>query len=368
MKERITNWIKRHKRLSKIVGISTLALVLCLSMMPVFAADTLTYLDVTGTYDMTSMAVPKYTDAARHPTVRFGELTITTQTGKAIAVATLEHMGADIALTGLVGPGSRPTIVLSGTDSDGTVVSIQAGVRTDREGNVQSLNGRIMGYVTSDGERFEDSADGTSAISVETQHSGAISTLLTAGTLANPETIKFNAPVNRMKLRNLTNLRAGQLGFYFNLENAKGPGPQMMLRFEPAGQVTRTYYGGGTSGLVDITIAAYQAPYTGDGTWKQAQITKDSGVVIYYGNDPTDYTSFGGTPVATLAEVEAAINAETAMTAGGDSASNWVLTMVSVELWEGGARTCYVDDVVIGGVTYTMEPNNYFSSFKAVIQ
>ena len=367
MKAKTINWIKGHKRVVSVSMALVMLMVLCLSMLPVYAADPQTYLDVTGSYDVSSRATPRYTNYTRHnPSVAFGQLIITTQSGKVITDATLEHMGADIALTGLVGPGTKPTIVLSGTDSDGTNVVVEAKVTSNSAGEVTSLKGRIMGYVTSDGYRFEDSADGTTAISVVTQYSGAISILLTAGTLASPETILFHRPVNKMKLKDLDTLATGKLGFRFNLQDTKSPGPQMMLRFAPAGSTDQAYWAAGTEGGVDITLMPYQAPYTGDGTWKQCSITKDTISCVYYGLDPTDYTAFdGGGAGVKLSEIEALINAEAAMTAGGDSCSEWVLTMVDVELWEGGARTCYVDDVLIDGKTYTMEPNSYYNAFKA---
>jgi hypothetical protein len=348
-----------------------MALILALAVIPAHADWSLDYPDVTGTYYMSAGARPVELDSTRHPRVGFNRLIITTQSGKAITVATLEHMGTDIALTGLVGPGSRPTIVLGGTDSDGTVVTLQGRVLTNRDGDVVSISGRMMGMVTSDGSRWDDSADGTAEISVAAYHSEPVSCLLTGGTLANPEALLFHNPVCRVRLSDLTSLRADQLGFWFNLQDTKSPGPEMMLRFAPytRGEPTiQSYYGGGTSGLVDITVMPYQSPYTGDGTWKECDLAVDASTIIYYGNDPTDYTSFGGTPVASLAEVEAAINAEAAMTAGADDASNWLLTMVSVELWEGGARTCYVDDVTIGGITYSLEPNSYYTGFRAVLQ
>jgi hypothetical protein len=371
LKSRITNWIKGHRRLAVTLLTLTLALIMALAVIPAHADWSLDYPDVEGTYLMAGGARPVDLDGTRHPRVEFNRLIITTQTGKAITDATLEHMGTDIALTGMVGPGSRPTIVLGGTDSDGTVTAIQGRVLTNRAGEVVSLSGRIMSYVTQDGSRWEDSADGTTEISAAAYHSEPLSCLLTGGTLANPETILFHNPVSRMRLSQLSNLRSDQLGFWFNLQDTKSPGPEIMLRFAPyeRGEPTvQTYYGGGTSGLVDITIMPYQAPYTGDGTWVECDLAVDAATIIYYGNDPTDYTAFGGTPVASLAEVEAAINAEAAMTAGEDSASNWMLTMVSVELWEGGARTCYIDDVTIGGMTYTLEPNSYYAGFRAVLQ
>jgi len=351
--------------MGRIVISSTMILMLVVTALPVYA-QALSYPDVTGTYDISSRASPRYMDNARHPRVEFGTLVITTQTNKSITDATLQHLGTDIALTGLVGPGSRPTIVLGGTDSDGTVVSIQARVAINRDGDVTALRGRMQTYVTSDGSRWDDSADGTSEISTASYHSEPISCLLNGGTDANPKAIIFHHPVNRLKLRNLSSLRTGQLGFWFNLESGKTPGPEIMLRFAPVGSTTRTYYGGGTSGLVDITIMPYQAPYAGTGSWLECDLASADATIIYYGNDPTDYTSFGGTPISDIADVEAAINAEAAMTADNDSASNWVLTMVSVELWEAGARTCYIDDVTIGGQLYTLEPNSYYTRFKAV--
>ena len=366
MKSRIMSWFRTHKKMRVVIPSLLMMLVLLAISLPTSAA--LSYLDVTGTYDVSSRSVPRYTDNTRHVATQYGNLVITTQVGKAITVATLQHLGTDIDLTGIVGPGSRPNIVLAGTDSDGTVVSIQGRVTTDSVGDVSTIKGRIMGYVTSDGSRFEDSADGTSAMSVVAYHSEPLSTLLVGGTLANPEALLFHNPVNRMRLSNLSNLRTGQLGFWFNLEAATSPGPEIMLRFAPVGSETQSYYGGGTSGLVDITIMPYQAPYVGTGAWVECDVATDAATIVYYGNDPTDYTAFGGTPVASIDAVEAAINAEVAMTAGGDDASDWVLTMVSVELWEGGDRDCYIDDVTIGGILYTGEPNSYYSGFKATIQ
>ena len=368
MKSRMVNWFKRHKKVGAILYTTTVALILSGLMVPVYAAA-LEYLDVTGTYTVTRGAAPRYMDNARHPRTQFGNLIITTQTDKAITDATLEHMGTDIALTGLVGPGNRPSIVLGGTDSDGTVVHIYARVVADREGAVEGISGRIMGLVESDGSRWDDSADGTSEISTVSYHSEPLSCLLNGGTDANPKTLLFHNPVNRLKLRNLTDLRAGQLGFWFNLELAATEGPQVMLRFAPADSTNRSYWGGAGTAYVDISVMPFQVPYSGTGGWVECDLaTVATTKCIYYGNDPTDFTSFGGAVVATLAEVEAAINAEAAMIAGGDDASSWVLTMVSVELWEAGARTCYIDDVTIGGQLYTLEPNSYYTRLRAVIQ
>ena len=342
-----------------------MALVLAITMMPVYANGTLEYLDVTGTYDVSSRAAPRYMGNTSHQTVNFGELVITTQTGKVISAATLEHMGADIALTGLVGPGLHPAIALGGTDSDGTVVAIQGRVIPDRAVPTvaASISGRIMGYVTSDGSRIVYDGNGSAAISAA-YHSEPLSTLITAGTEGGAIGLQFNRPVNKLKLRNLANLTSGQLSFWFNLQSSKTPGPYFGLRFAPAGETETGLFEAVSH--VDITVMPYQA-YTGTGEWEECDLTPASGRCIYYGNDSTDQTAFsweeeGG--VYTLADMEALINAEAAMIAGEDSASDWVLTAIYIVLNEAGARTCYVDDVTIGGRVYTLEPNSYLSSFR----
>lgn len=371
MKAKLINWFKTHRRARAMIP-TIIALTLILAtIIPVYADWSLAYPDVTGTYLVGGNASPVELDGTYHPRVKFNRLIITTQTGKVISVATLEHMGTNIALTGLVGPGTRSSIVLGGTDSDGTVVAIQGRVVLNRDGDVVSINGRMMGYVTSDGSRWEDSADGTTATSVVAYHSQPLSTkLVAASAVAGPVTQLFHNPVSRVKLSQLSSLREGQLGFWFNLEAATTIGPAMMLRFAPENRSTYTnqsYWGGAGTAYVDITVMPYQSPYAGTGAWVECDLAVDAATIVYYGNDPTDYTSFGGTPVSGIENVEAAINAEVAMTAGGDSASNWVLTMADVELYEAGDRDCYVDDVTIGGITYELEPNSYFANFKAVL-
>jgi len=374
LKSRMVNWLKRHKKVAAIIATTTLTLVLMGLMLPVYAADTLTYPALTGTYDISSRAAPRYLDNTRHPRIQFGTLVITTQVQKAITDATLQHLGTDIALTGLVGTGKRPTITLHGTDSDGADVLIQGRVRLERGSYtvVTGLSGRMQASITSAGSRWDDSADGTAEISVVTANSAPISCLINGGTDANPKTLLFHNPANRLKLRHLSDLREGQLGFWFNLELAAGPGPQMMLRFAPAdstGSVNQSYWGGAGTSYVDITVMPYQAPYVGTGGWLECDLaTAATTTAIYYGNDPTDFTAFGGAPIASIDLLEAAIDAEAAMIAGGDECGEWVLTMVSVELWEAGARTCYIDDVTIGGQLYTLEPNAYYARLKAIKQ
>lgn len=359
MKSRITNWIKGHRRLVVMMPSLVLALVLCLAVLP--AQAVLTYLDVTGTYSVNAKVGTTYLDSTRHPNLNFDTLVITTQTDQTISVATLTTLGKTIALTGLVGDGTKPSITLTGTDSVGTQVSIIGRVTKDAAGTATGISGKIQGYVTSDGEKGTDSGgSSTSASSVVAANSGTYSALLTKGTGSASSTyVQLKNPANRIKVSQLDTLTAGRLGFYFNLENAKTPGPQFELRFTS-----------GTYGVLEITVMPYQAPYTGDGTWVECDLTSASTRAVYYGNDPTDGTAFNWETEAgnyTLAEIEALVNAETAMTDGSDSCSNWLLTRVRIELWEAGARTCYVDDIDVGGTVYTLEPAAFSGTFRARI-
>jgi len=370
LKSRVTKWIKGHRRLAVTLLTLTMALILALAVLPAHADWSLDYPDVTGTYLVAGGARPVELDNTRHPRVQFSRLIITTQTGKAITDATLEHMGADIALTGMVGPGRRSTIVLGGTDSDGTVTAIQGRVITNRDGDVVSLKGRMMTYVTSDGERKVNAGTGTAAISVAAYHSEPLSTLITQGAGAGSVGIQLNNIMSRFKLSQLATLRSGQIGFWFNLQESEVEGPYIGLRFVPAGVTETDLFPADPVGHVDVTVMPYQG-YTGTGDWVECDLTSASGRVVYYGNDPTDGTAFsweeeGGN--YTLADVEALINAETAMTVGGDNASRWMLSTIYIVLYEGGVRTCYIDDITVDGQLYTLEPNSYYAGFRAIMQ
>ena len=85
-----------------------MAIALIVTMAPVYADWSAAYLDVTGTYLVSSNAGPREMDGDRHPRVGFNRLIITTQVDKEISLATLEHLGTDIDLDGIVGPGTRP--------------------------------------------------------------------------------------------------------------------------------------------------------------------------------------------------------------------------------------------------------------------
>ncbi len=124
-------------------------------------------------------------------------------------------------------------------------------------------------------------------------------------------------------------------------------GPLMELRFTSADNVDPD-----GAGHVDVTVNTAEAsPTLSSGTTEE--VTSAS-TCIYFGNDPTDGTSFyDNTGSVTLAGVLAAINAEPEMTAGSDTATAWELTRVRLEIgWVGSARTCYIDDIEVNGTTY----------------
>lgn len=357
MKSRIVNWIKAHRKLVVIMPVLALILVLCATMLPAYA--TLTYLDVQGTYTVGAKVGTTYLDGTRHPNLNFDTLVITTQTNQTISSATLTTLGKTIALTGLVGAGERPSIALTGTDSVGTTLSIVGKITKNHAGEVTGISGKIQGFVTSDGEKGTDSGGSSaSASSVVQANSGTYSALLTKGTGSASSTyVQLRNPANRIKVSQLDTLTAGKLGFYYYASAA--PGPQLELRFTS-----------GTYGVLDVTLMPAQGANCATGAWTAVNATSTSTRAIYYGNDPTDGTAFSWEEEAgnyTLGEIEALVNAETAMTAGDDSCSNWLLTRVRLELWEAGSRTCYIDDINVGGTVYTLEPATYSGTFRAKI-
>jgi hypothetical protein len=148
---------------------------------------------------------------------------------------------------------------------------------------------------------------------------------------------------------------------YHRLQDTKPYGIQLELRFLHPYNVNPD-----GAGHVDVTLLLHQE--AGDNTWELETVNSATTLAGYYGNDPWDATAFdefSGT--LHLADIEAAINEEAAMTAnGGFTCGDWVLSRVRVELWETGARTCYVDDLTINGTTYNFEPVQFGGSFKAI--
>jgi hypothetical protein len=234
---------------------------------------------------------------------------------------------------------------------------------TFKAGVVNGVSGRISGIVTSDGYKVVESAGGSplSASSVVKAVSGVYSALLTAGSGVGSVAVRFQNLNTGFTVGNLVNLATGRFGFYYYLSAVQGP--QLELRFTGPNNV----------GHVDITVMPAQNSNATTGSWKNQTISSASTRCVYYGEDDTNATAFNGddtenqatSEVYTLGEIPALINAEAVMTAHSQSASRWKLTRVGVELWEAGSRTCYVDDVLINGTTYTLEPTMYNGGFVA---
>jgi len=156
--------------------------------------------------------------------------------------------------------------------------------------------------------------------------------------------------------------------FWYYLTNATpNGGPVLELRFTAA---TCTDPEG--AGHVDITVntAEADAGHTHD-AWTQLPVTSAS-TCVYFGNDPTDGTGFyDNVGNVTLAGVLTSINAQDAMTAAtpDDTATSWELTRVRADIgWTAGARTCYIDDVAINGVTCEIEPLKFVNASDAEIK
>lgn len=369
MKNHLRNWFKGHKVLRVMLPVALVLVMVMVLVVPFAYATVPTYPNVVGAYTISKAIPAKYLTVATHTPMSSMTLVITTQTSQTISAATLITNGETLALTGLVGSSTNPYISLQGTDSDGSYVFINGKV-TVKSSVVTGISGNMQGFVTSDGERWDLSDTGTATIyNGANSYGGAgYCALLTAGAGAGAECVQFNRPVNTFKLKDLDTLVASTskgLSFYYNLENAKSPGVQIGLRFAPVGVTGTDLF---TSiAHVDITIAPFYST-TGDGTWKKYTVTKDSARIYYYGNAPDDHAGFSqpGDYLATLSLAEAAINAESEMLNGTPaSASNWVLTAIYIDLYEAGARTCYIDSVQIGNVTYTLEPFQFGGTFTA---
>lgn len=110
-----------------------------------------------------------------------------------------------------------------------------------------------------------------------------------------------------------------------------------------------------TGAWVDITVQV-DVMATGGAAWgtKDLEVTD----LCMFGGWSEKGGSWSNWVPAAISDVATAI--QTAETnAGGDiaNAADWLLTRVKVELWETTpARSVYIDDIVIDGVTYTLEP------------
>ena len=115
---------------------------------------------------------------------------------------------------------------------------------------------------------------------------------------------------------------------------------QMEFRFEDPN----------SDGWVELTAVPQQTTL---GVGVYAQETLADNTQSGYGGVGEGGTSFFNWTLADLSLQEAAIDLEGAVT----DASDWVLERVRLELWEAEPeRTCYIGEVTIAGVDYTIEP------------
>jgi len=337
---------------------TTLVLLSTLVGSTVIAAANTTAVQMMDTFTAEANMTFTDIDGNRITTVKAATLIITDNTVATfgvIANGTLAISGyATMTVTGYIGKGNNPTLVLSGsgTDAKATIIAkVHAHV-----GVVQTITGTINGVGThSQGTLGDDPAGAVASWSVAQQYDGTTSALLVADAVTGSTYVQFT-PQTGIKLNQLDTITTGW-SVAHRLENATSNGPQVELKFQKRGTAT-------PDGVahVDVTLLPYQT--TGTGAWVVSQLTGAATNALYYGNDPVDGTAFSDGGVALLNTVEAAINAEGVM--GSDSASAWELTRVRVELWEAGARDCWIDQVTINGKVYSFEPASFTGNFKAV--
>ena len=349
MREKIFKWAR--------IGILSLALAVSSIpyAMPVYAT-TGVFENVAGTYTLRCSFLGTYLDGTRGARVTAATLSITdntTATFGVISTSSLVVTGVGtVALTGFVGTGSNPRISLIGSDTD-TVLNLNGRMRVSA--TRITLSGRADGFAKHSGGTLGDDPEGAAATwSSVTTKTGSIAALLTQAAVAGSTYVQFTAPTG-VTVSDLATMSADDWGLWYDLQDTKSGGPQVELRFTAPTNVNPD-----GNGHVDITLLT---PTTGDGLWTQRTFN-GTFPSLYYGNDPYDGTAFDG-PVDVLGNQTALINAEAAMLAnGGFTCNDWILTRVRVELWDAGARTCYVDDIEIDGHTYSFEPVQLTGSFS----
>ena len=350
MKQR-GKWGNRVLRLLALVSILVVSLV-----SPVWATAGV-FEDVSGVYTVRANLRGKYLDGTTTDAVRAGTLTITgsTLTSRGVLAAdTLALTGpGSLTMSGFVGTGAGPYISMVGSDADNTVV-LNGRIKT-RGGNVTSISGRLDGFSAHSGGTLGDDPAGAAATwSTADSETGTVSALLTQAAAAGSTYVQWT-PQTGIHLSDLADISAEDWGLWYNLQNTKSGGPQLELRFTAPTNINPDGVG-----HVDVTLLT---PTTGTGLWAE-RTYNGTFPALYYGNDPYDGTAFE-IGVITLAEALDEINAEAAMLAnGGFTADDWELTRVRVEIWEAGARTCYVDDVKIDGEVQSFEPVQYSGTFS----
>jgi len=197
------------------------------------------------------------------------------------------------------------------------------------------------------GYTFGTVTGGTAAFSAAQHHSGAYSAeLVKGGTGSDGSTyVQFVPNTGTTFAAFQAAITAGTPKYsFFHRETAITTNwAQFELRFEDpnsTGWLEVTAVGLqnylGTTGWLEETLGG--ATPAGYGGWGEAGIT---------GN------FFNWGPLTLLGGIEASVNAQ----ANVDSASDWLLERVKVELYEAATvRTEYIDDVTIAGTTYALEP------------
>lgn len=111
-----------------------------------------------------------------------------------------------------------------------------------------------------------------------------------------------------------------------------------------------------SEGWLELTMVPRQGS-GGGGGWVN-EIIASTCEYGFGGRTPNGTSVFAWTPpLPTLATMLAVINAAWAIAEQGEAATTYALTRVRLELWEANpARTTGIDDVVIDGVTYAVEP------------
>jgi hypothetical protein len=339
----------------KLIGRGLSGVMLVVSMviasMPVSAAST--FKDVAGSYTITCNLPQQTIDGTRAVTTgRTGTLTIGTDTSGSLGVISSASIAITgfptFAVTGNVAAGANPKIVLEGAG-----VVFNGKVSTNATA-VTRIAGAINGFVpNADTKTLASDESGSAAGSVVAQETGAKSILLTQGAGAGSTHVDW-VPQTGIKLSDLTTMSATEWGMWFDLQNDKAGGPQLELRF-----TSSTNTDPDSTGHVDVTLFA---PTTGTGAWVHRTYDGNA-TAMYYGNDNVDGTAFADDAPEAISGIVASINAEGAL--GGASCSNWKLTRVRVELWDAGARTCYIDDVMIHGRVNGFEPAQFTGTLAA---
>lgn len=334
------------------------SLMLALSILAasmVSAAATSATINVAGTYTLTGNI--RVVDVNGKTQTALGSCTLvitdnTVSTKGIITTATLAVTGYDtIDLTGFVGMGDRPQLTLSGYGDDANV-SIVARM-TSSEGVATGLTGKIYGDADHTQGILGHATDATATWDTSKQYNGAVSAKLVQSTNAGSTYVQF-VPKRGFYIRDLDTITTGFSVAHFLESETGGWGPQIELKFQKKNTST-------PDGIahVDVTLLPYQQE--GTDAWVVTSITSAATNCIYYGNDDVDGTAFDGT-TGLLSGVEAAINAESVL--NGASTSKWELTRVRVEIWEGVARDCWIDEVTINGTVYSFEPASFTGNFR----